>query len=109
MKIVVGVLVVIAGVGLVSQVYFLMLQKNIEEYRYNVIKKYQSFEVRQYETSLFTSIKLPTKNFKKASSKGFSILAGYIFGDNKKKRKNCNDLSGNYEFARLYYYDVFSA
>jgi hypothetical protein len=36
---------------------------------------------------LFTAVKLSTKEFKEASSQGFSILAGYIFGGNKENEK----------------------
>jgi hypothetical protein len=35
---------------------------------------------------LFTAVKL-SKEFKEASSQGFSILAGYIFGGNKENEK----------------------
>lgn len=64
-----------------------MGQKNIESYPYEVLKKYDSFEIRSYEATLFTSVKLSTKGYKNSSSKGFSILAGYIFGDNEKNEK----------------------
>jgi hypothetical protein len=72
---------------IVVQLYAMNSQKSIETYAYVVTKKYDSFEIRNYEASLFTSIKLDTKEFKKASSKGFSILAGYIFGGNQKNQK----------------------
>jgi len=62
-------------------------QKNIETYPYVVDKKYDTFEIRSYEASLFTSVKRTVSEYKDASSKGFSILAGYIFGGNEKKEK----------------------
>ena len=37
--------------------------------------------------TLFTSVKLPVSDYDKASGKGFSILAGYIFGGNDKNEK----------------------
>jgi hypothetical protein len=40
-----------------------------------------------YEASLFTAVKLSTKEFKEASSQGFSILAGYIFEEIKRMKK----------------------
>jgi len=52
-----------------------------------VDKKYDTFEIRSYEASLFTSVKLTVNEYKDASSKGFSILAGYIFGGNETKEK----------------------
>jgi hypothetical protein len=69
------------------QLYFIYLQRNIETYPYVVKKKYKQFEIRSYETTLFTSVKLSTKDYKKSSSKGFSILAGYIFGNNERNEK----------------------
>ena len=72
---------------IVVQLYAMNAQRSIETYPYVVNKKYATFEIRSYEASLFTSVKLSTKEFKEASSKGFSILAGYIFGGNEKNEK----------------------
>lgn len=71
----------------VFQIFAMSNQKGIETYPYEVIKSYEDFEVRSYEASLFTSVKLPTNRYEKASSNGFSILAGYIFGGNDKNEK----------------------
>ncbi len=63
-------------------------RKDIESYPYTVIKKYDIFETRNYETTLFTAVTLPpSKGYKNTSSKGFSILGGYIFGGNKQNQK----------------------
>jgi len=70
-----------------SQIYFYASSHNIEGYKYVVTKAYKGFEVRKYEASLFTSVKLDTDLYQKASSKGFSILGGYIFGKNEKKEQ----------------------
>jgi hypothetical protein len=69
------------------QLFAMSGQKNIETYPYKVVKKYDLFEIRNYEASLFTSVKLSTHLYKDASSKGFSILAGYIFGGNNRNEK----------------------
>jgi hypothetical protein len=82
---------IIAGVSLaifvISQIYFMSAQKDIESYPYDVVKAYDKFEVRSYESSLFTSVKLQTGDYEKASSQGFSALAGYIFGGNETEEK----------------------
>ena len=83
-SILIGVLLLIF-IGI--QLFTLKSQKNIETYPYKVTKVYDNFEIRNYESTLFTSVKLSTKNYKESSSKGFSILAGYIFGDNDKNEK----------------------
>jgi hypothetical protein len=70
-----------------SQIYFYKSSRNIEGYKFAVTKVYEGFEVRTYEASLFTSVKLDTELYQKASSKGFSILGGYIFGKNEKKER----------------------
>ncbi len=82
--IIIGVIVVLF---IIFQLYFVNAQKDIEQYPYKVVKKYDNFEIRNYEDALFTSVKLNTNNYDKTSSKGFSILAGYIFGGNEKEEK----------------------
>jgi hypothetical protein len=85
------ILLIIVGVMLLAffamQIFAMSTQKNIETYPYVVIKKYATFETRSYEATLFTSVKLSGSNYKDVSGKGFSILAGYIFGGNEKNEK----------------------
>ena len=87
MKTVIIVLVIILIAFTVVQLFFINAQRNIERYPYVVKKKYKTFEIRNYESTLFTSVKLSTKGYKNSSSKGFSILAGYIFGNNERNEK----------------------
>ena len=87
MKIISILLGILLIAFIVVQLFALKSQKNIETYAYNVTKTYDNFEIRTYESTLFTSVKLSTKNYKESSSKGFSILAGYIFGDNDRNEK----------------------
>ena len=69
------------------QLFAMKGQRNIETYPYVVQKKYDLCEIRNYEATLFTTVKLATKKYKESSSKGFSLLAGYIFGNNKRNEK----------------------
>lgn len=87
MKILIFILAIIfiAFVGI--QIYTKKNQKDIETYTYEVVKKYDQFEIRNYEASLFTTVKLSGNKYKEQSGKGFSILARYIFGGNEKKEK----------------------
>ena len=87
MKIVIILFVVILIAFIFLQIYLINGQRNIESYPYVVKKKYKGFEIRNYESTLFTSVKLSTKGYKNSSSKGFSILAGYIFGNNEQNEK----------------------
>ncbi len=85
------ILLILLGVILIAfviiQLFAMRGQRNIETYPYVVNIKYDTFEIRSYEATLFTSVKLSTKEYKDASSKGFSILAGYIFGKNERDEK----------------------
>ena len=87
MKLLLIILGVIVFAFIAVQVLAMKSQNDIESYPYKVIKKYDKFEVRAYEASLFTSVKLSSNTYKESSGKGFSILAGYIFGGNDKKEK----------------------
>lgn len=87
MKILLIILGVILALFVIVQVFAFSGRKNIESYSYQVVKKYKYFEIRNYEASLFTTVKLSSKGYKDTSRKGFSILAGYIFGDNDKNKK----------------------
>ncbi len=78
---------IILLIVLIVQVFAMSSQNSIENYPYEVIKKYDDFEIRNYEARLFTSVKLDTKDYKAASGNGFSKLGGYIFGDNEKNEK----------------------
>lgn len=87
MKIVLILLGLFALAFVLIQFFAINGQRNIESYPYVVDKKYKTFETRNYEASLFTSVKLSSKDYKETSSRGFSILAGYIFGGNETNEK----------------------
>lgn len=87
MKIILILIGVVIIIYIIIQLYTMSAQRNIETYPYVVDKKYADFEIRSYEATLFTSVQLSGNKYKDASNKGFSILAGYIFGGNKKNEK----------------------
>jgi len=87
MKIFFIILGIILIVFIAVQLFAMRSQHNIETYPYKVKKAYGSFEIRNYEASLFTSVKLSSNEYKNASRQGFSILAGYIFGGNETNEK----------------------
>lgn len=62
-------------------------RRKIETYPYTVLKTLGAIEIREYEASLFTSVTIPSNEYRTASSKGFSILGGYIFGGNHRNEK----------------------
>ncbi len=81
--------VVIGSICLVAfyRLFAINSRKSIESYKYQLIKKYETFEIRQYEAGLFTAVTLPTNDYKQASGQGFRKLAGYIFGGNESNQK----------------------
>ena len=87
MKIVVIAVVILLVLFVTVQLFAMSNRKNIESYSYTVVKTYNEFEIRLYEAALFTSVNIPSSNYNDASSQGFSILAGYIFGKNDRKEK----------------------
>ena len=72
---------------LIIQILAMRGRRNIENYPYEMVKKFDKFEIRNYEASLFTTVKIGSKDYKVASSRGFSVLAGYIFGGNDANQK----------------------
>jgi hypothetical protein len=87
MKIFITIVAVVFIILASIQIFELTGQSNIETYPYTLEKKYEDFEVRNYEATLFTSVKIPSNKFKESSRNGFRILAGYIFGANEKNQK----------------------
>ena len=87
MKILFAITVTITLIFIIIQLFAKKSQQGIEKYPYTVLKTYDGFEIRQYESRLFTSVKLTSNDYSKVSSKGFSILAGYIFGGNETNEK----------------------
>lgn len=85
------VFLIILGVLLLGfvivQIFASRSQRSIETYPFTQVKAFKTFEIRTYEASLFTSVKLSTNEYKQASSRGFSILANYIFGGNETSEK----------------------
>ena len=87
MKIVFISLGVVLIIFIIVQLFAMRAQYNIETYPYKIVKEYDEFEVRSYEATLFTSVKLSSDKYEESSSKGFRILAGYIFGGNERNEK----------------------
>lgn len=81
--IIISILLLIA----IIQIYISRSTQQTEQYSYKVLKNYNKFEIRKYDSALFSSVKLNKKGYKESSSEGFGILAGYIFGNNESNEK----------------------
>ena len=87
MKILLIVLGVLLVGFLVFQLFSLRTKPAIETYPYTVMKQFDRFEIRKYEASLFSTVRMETNEYRRAAYGGFSVLAGYIFGGNKSNEK----------------------
>jgi hypothetical protein len=58
--------------------------KKIEQRPYSVLRQFANFEVRHYASVLYSSVQLSDSSYSNSASKGFRVLAGYIFGNNAK-------------------------
>ena len=55
--------------------------------KYFVMKKQKEIELRQYPGYIQAEVSIVEKDYKSAIEKGFSYLAGYIFGNNISRQK----------------------
>jgi hypothetical protein len=58
-----------------------------ETLKYFVAKKQNEIEIRQYPAYIQAQVVVDEKQYRSAIEKGFSVLAGYIFGNNVSKQK----------------------
>lgn len=55
--------------------------------KYSVSKKQNEIEIRQYSGYIQAEVTIEDTNYKSAIERGFSLLAGYIFGNNISRQK----------------------
>ena len=58
-----------------------------ESPKYRLIREQKNIEIRHYSAYIKAEVDVSGKNYKSAIENGFSILAGYIFGNNISKQK----------------------
>ena len=75
---------VVLGIFIVSQVIMAFQSDAIETPKYTVLKKYDEFEIRQYDSMIIAQTTLPSASYDASSSMGFRRVASYIFGGNDK-------------------------
>ena len=78
-----NIFIVVVGVLVLWSVwgYF---SSNVEQTEYSVVTKMDGYEIRQYSAHIVAQTKVQG-SYNEALNKGFTIIAGYIFGDNAKK------------------------
>lgn len=78
---------ILLGIFILVQSFAIRSVSSVEKHKYNILKKYDDFEIRQYESALFSSVILPASTYEETSNRGFRVLAGYIFGGNETGEK----------------------
>ena len=58
----------------------------LEEPKYTVLKTYENFEIRNYDSYLVAEVDIEG-SYNETGNEAFRILAGYIFGDNQSSMK----------------------
>jgi hypothetical protein len=81
------ILATVVGLFIASQLLMSYYSSDIEMPKYTVLKKYDNFEIRQYESMIVAQTTMPANTYKKSANMGFRRIAGYIFGNNKQKQE----------------------
>lgn len=84
MKVYFSIILVLIIVAFIA--YKAFAKTNVEEQPYQVIKVYDSFEVRFYPSATIATINSNAKTYKDLGSSGFRKLANYIFGGNNENK-----------------------
>jgi hypothetical protein len=84
MKVIIILVVVVIFAIFMIQSVTMKSSNRIEQYAYTVEREIDEVEIRQYEDAVFSSVMLKDSTYEGGASKGFRILAGYIFGGNDK-------------------------
>lgn len=84
MKVIIILVIIIIFAVFMIQGVTIKSSNDIEQYAYVVEREIGSVEIRQYEDAVFSSVNLTDSTYADGASKGFRILAGYIFGGNDK-------------------------
>lgn len=81
------ILASVVGVFLIVQLLMSYKNKDIETPKYKVVKTYDSFEIRQYDSMILAQTVIQETSIKKSGNTGFRKVAGYIFGGNRNNQQ----------------------
>jgi hypothetical protein len=81
------ILASVVGVFLIAQLLMSYKNKDIETPKYKVVKTYDSFEIRQYDSMILAQTVIQETSIKKSGNTGFRKVAGYIFGSNRNNQQ----------------------
>ena len=87
MNIAVIVVSLFVGVGAISQYKTNKMVKNTETPKYELIEKYDQFEVRKYPKMILATTVMGQGKYSRKSGDGFRTVASYIFGGNDQNKQ----------------------
>ncbi len=87
MKIFIIIIIIITLLIVVFQIYITISTNKSETQTYNLIRREDDFEIRQYPSTMTAKVTSTTKSYQDLGYSGFRKLANYIFGGNEDKMK----------------------
>ena len=81
------ILASVVGVFIITQLLMSYKNKDIETPKYKVVKTYDSFEIREYDSMILAQTVIQETSIKKSGNTGFRKVAGYIFGGNRNNQQ----------------------
>ena len=87
MKMFIIILGVVILLIVLLQSFIIMPATKTEEQKHSLVRKYNNFEIRFYNSATIATINSSAKTYKDLSGPGFQKLAGYIFGGNEANTK----------------------
>ena len=87
MNITISIIVGLAGIGFFSQYKTNKMVKNTETPRYELIEKYDQFEIRKYPKMILATTVMGNGKYSRKSGDGFRTVASYIFGGNDQNKQ----------------------
>lgn len=84
MKTIIIITAIALLIFLAFQVWAGMSTSKTEQYNYTVLRDFDSFEIRKYESAVFARTKVDSETYRAGSGNGFRTLASYIFGGNER-------------------------
>jgi hypothetical protein len=87
MKYLIISILVLLVLFIISQFWANQQTKDIEMYPYEVLQKFDDFEIRKYAKANFAYVTIDAQSYKEGSGAGFGQLAEYIFGGNAEKKQ----------------------
>jgi hypothetical protein len=87
MNILIYISIGVISIGAFSQIKTNKSVRESESPNYEIIESFDAFEIRKYPEMIMASTELGAGKYSNNSSKGFRIVAGYIFGGNEEKKQ----------------------